>query len=514
MGQMMADGQVVGMINYYPLFFDQSFVRTGADPSAWAHTKVAEGAPGDTPRTQVSMAVPFATRLVGQQVFSRTYASKEAEHIKEVPPPDAATPQVMGFLHRRLTRREPPLPRPLQKKLAGSFTLGEIWSTLHLAGIELQPEEFQYMALVPSQPLLAEKLADSGLTFQVPAADADPPPPPSDLAVGPLAVRPDLMTALAGWDIMEKRSGWRPFLFTRAGQYLKEAETPVAETPYREHPGPDEDEQSALPVLAALASLYLAARYRLKQTSPQQMGQALGPEAQSQLAAPVGETLARLKASYPDLRTVSADLHNPALTFVHANQAVGAAQAVGQPRTHGEIYWDPAVLPAAPLRIYPHSPQLGMEFMPKIASVKGSLGLGLMGVPAGYGTAGYLTAKENTYGKIPWHQRQMKEHPLALGLGGAVATGVGLSSWRRWKNKGQAPPQAPQAPPPEPQTKGLFSRAKQFIGGVAKRADFIEEIGRNDSLWGIPPATQDRLLADAVLEHLYPGHPLFEEGAV
>ena len=357
------------------------------------------------------------------------------------------------------------------------------------------------MALVQDHPALAEKLASAGITFQLPDGLAPTHTPEAqDLDVGPQCVRPQLIAAWDEWGLLEKRSAWRPFLFCRAAEHLKQA-APMAE-PYTRPPRPSEDEASAVPILAALASLYLVARNKLRTTAPETMRRAVRPgdPGSPEVEQVITKGLRRLGEGTPD--EIADDLRLPAGVYIATKGVSDTAQAAGYPSDRSEIYWDRTVLPAVTLKKEDRT-ALPLSATLKHASVKSKVLLGGLGVPAGYGTAGYYEAEKNTRGRLSFPKRMVNEHPLAAGLGAAVGTGMGHGAWTRWRDKHKPLAEAPEPEKVPANTKGFFEKAKGLFKGVAKRADLVERIGCDPALWSMHPEVQDGLLAEAVLETIH-----------
>ena len=474
MGQMMPDGTKVGMINYYPQFFDQSSVRVGADPSAWAHTKVADGGPAD--HKPLHQPVSYTS----PRFYGKVASFKEGEHIKEMPAEGTPAPQVMGYLHGQLRPREKAMSRPVQQKMAHFFPLGDILSTMHFAGMEILPEEFQYMALINEYPKVAEKLAEEGVVFQVP--DNMAPTIRTNvtgLDLAPVRVQPLIFDALVGDGLLEKRSAWRPFLFCRTVDYLKQAAGQVTTQDYVPPPMPAEDETSAIPLLAAFAGLFLVARNKLKGMP---MGSVADPAhgRAAQIQQTISQGVDQLRKSRID--DIADSMKVPGLAYVLAQGGVDAQQAVTAPYgPGGEIYWQSPVLPA---------------LEQKEAGAKRNILLGAIGVPTGYGVAGYYEAEKNTYGKLPFRKKVVNENPFAAGVAGAAAVGVGTGAYSRWRNSPKTTPTADVAE----KGKSLFDKGKSVLKNVVKRADLLEQIALDPEMWIIDPEAQDELLADAVIE--------------
>ena len=500
--KVMPNGLLVAMINYYPVFFDQSFVNKGADPAAWAHRKVAEG-PAIIEQGKVKYAeeASATTYTFGEGLQKAAADSdKAAAMYKEVP--GTATGQVKAEhgntirtfikkVHPKLRGQEVPMPKALQAKIASSYTMSQIWSTLHAAGVDLRPDEFQYMALCQAgQDKMAGDLSDQGVVFD-PIDTDDEKRAFSDLAISTNYIEPDLFDLLVQEEVMEKRSYWRPFLMLRAADLCKEAAHlggPLGPPlhimnedlyPDRLHDTSGSKDSSILPVLAALAGAYALARNQLSKIAPTTLARWLRSSPKGtplSLSAVNGLDRAKVRRALDkDLLSVTA---LPIAGLVAAEGLRDVGEGVG-PRPRGEIYWE--------------SPHM------KTADVKGFLGRSLIGVPLSYGLAGYYDAKERVTGPLGRVESLVQDHPIATG-----AAGAGGALWAGKKLKGQTAGDVATAGASATKGKAdqVWGLAKKWIGGISKKADLLEAMATNPSLYDIEPAVADRILVDAVEEVL------------
>ena len=501
--KVMPNGLLVGMINYYPIFFDQSFVTKGADPSAWAHRTVAEG-PAIFDNGEVKMAEDeSATTYSFGAGFQKAAAEvdKAAAIYKEVPG-GQATHQVAAehgqtirsFLkdvRPKLMGREESMPKQLQSKMAADYSMSQIWSTLHCAGIELKPEEFQYMALCQAgHDKLAEELSDQGVVFEAVAPD-ETKRAYRDLRVSTHHISPDLFDMLVQEEIMEKRSYWRPFLLLRTADLCKEAMHPVPGMPpptimnedlypAQLHDTSGDKDSAIVPVLAALAGAYALARNQLARINPRVLQKWINasPKGNAMALSTVGG-LDRAKvrrAMDKDLLSVAA---LPIAGLIAAEGLRDMGEGIG-PRPRGEIYWE--------------SPHM------KTADVKGFLGRSLIGVPLSYGAAGYYDAKERVGGELGGIESFVQSHPIATGAagaGGALYAGKKLKA----RQAGElADDVAAGASATKSRANQLWDLSKKWLGGLSKRADLLEQMAINPALYDVEPAVADRILVDAVGE--------------
>jgi hypothetical protein len=147
MNRVYPDGRKVMAINDAPLtFFDISFVRKPADRTASVITKIAD--------TQSAPTIPSA--LLGEQYLKES-GLKEADIIKEIEP----TIEAMDTDPRRLIlRSQRDLPKELIDKLANSYSLSELLSTMLGLRIMPKPEEFQRLVLKCSKNERMHRLAE------------------------------------------------------------------------------------------------------------------------------------------------------------------------------------------------------------------------------------------------------------------------------------------------------------------------------------------------------------------
>lgn len=152
-------GKQVYAINWYPKFFDISFVLIGADRIAKTLRKVAF-VPGNYPI------------LSSAYLAEKMAEKKQAEIEKEIPPdqPPASTDSLakartLADSITEVKSMEPPLPRRVVDDLAGN-PLPKVLSTMTMMGIIPKPQEFQriYLISVNKKPL-ADDLDRRNLCF-------------------------------------------------------------------------------------------------------------------------------------------------------------------------------------------------------------------------------------------------------------------------------------------------------------------------------------------------------------
>ena len=486
--QTMPDGLVVAMINYYPIFFDQSFVRKGADPAAWAHSKVGEGTAiinqGEVKFTAESETLFFSPQM---RKVASSDEDKEAAMYKEIG--GEATTQVeaehgqtirefMKKVRPKLQAKESPMDKEAQEKIASEHSLSEIWSTMHFAGIDMRPDEFQYMALKQAGAKnkdmegLADDLWDKGIVFKPEDADKTK-EAADDIKIDPDNICHDIYEDLVGSGIMEKRSYLRPFLMIRVSDMCKEAMMPIS-PPYPENASGNPEHSSIIPVLIALAGAYGLARNQLAKMGPSRLMRWIrqdprGHKMALSSAGALDQTKVR-RAMDKDLASVATV---PIISLIAAEGFRDIGHSIG-PRQRGEIYWE--------------SPNV------KTADVKGFLGRSMIGVPLAYGTAGYYDAKEQVGIPSGNIESLVQNHPIATGSLGALGAGAIIK--RRRQNQAEAAGQSI--------TKGrandIWGTAKKWIGGINKRADLLEPMALNPAFYDIDPAVADRIIVDAFCE--------------
>ena len=444
MNEVRPDGLRIGMINYYPIFFDLSFVRRGADASAFAHRKVAEWGqeskeaavdpvrPEDVP---LNAHVKTATEEEDRALFGRPVVQKRADVkasaiYKRVPGGLAeavAPPQERRLLRHgampRLRPVEPGLSRGLMASLASRWPLGAILSTLYAGGIDVRPAEGQYLSLCcGSKKPLADALADAGVVGRPGRPNPETTLPP-DCSVGPSRVRPDLMAALADEGVLADRSYGRPFLFARAARLLSGAVPPPdAEPVVDPHHRYDR-------LMAQLADLNALLRSLLQKVPAEKLWEPLDPDALEQAAR-------RARAMMPEA-------HDP-------------------PKTAG------------PLRT-----------------------IGLMGAtaPAAYLGAGHAMGKTYRGEELGRVEKAVHDHPFTAAAGTAAAASYG---WGKYKNKKRQGAKAKPKPDADAVRKGF---GRLLRAGVTKRAAdqaLLLDIASDPSYDALGPDTLDDLLLSSL----------------
>jgi len=263
MNEVMPDGLLIAMVNYFPVFFDQSFVRRGADPSAWAHRKVAEGDREGIPPILSSVEakdgdpLQKTASLMDLGSTKRSAARKHSAMYKEVPGGTADHARVAPSERRevkhviapRLSLTEEGLDRSTMRKWATRYPLDTIMTTLYVSGIDCRPQEFQYMALCASgQPAMADRYADDCIIGSTKAVV-----PKSDLVFKPSKVSVPLYKALNEGGVLLARSYEHPFLLARAARWCNRPNTT-----YRSRPQEYRAVDHA--ILSAIAVLYQRAK--------------------------------------------------------------------------------------------------------------------------------------------------------------------------------------------------------------------------------------------------------------
>lgn len=477
----MPNGLVVAMINYYPVFFDQSFVRKGADPAAWAHSKVGEG-PAIIEQGKVKIAEDStlffspemqkaASDMEDRDKHSAIYKDVpgmatqiEAEHGKTVR-------EFLKEVRPKLQSKEEQIPKETQDKMASEHSMSTIWSTLHFAGIDLRPDEFQYMALKQAgQYDLANDLRDRGIVFDIENTEENK-EAADDLTIDTDYISPELFEEVVGSDLMDKRSYWRPFLMMRVSDMCKEAMLPINPYPDRAHDTSGTGEGSITPVLLALAGAYALARTQLSKMNPARLARFIRSDPRGhKMALHSAGGLDKLKmrrALDKDLASVATV---PIISLIAAEGLRDIGQAAG-PRQRGEIYWE--------------SPSI------KTADVKGFLGRSMIGVPLAYGAAGYADAKEQVGVPVGGIQSFVQSHPIITGGAGALGAGALLKRYRGEQ------PVAGQSLTGE-KARDIWDTAKKWIGGLSKRADLLEVMATNPAFYDVDPSVADRIIVDAV----------------
>ena len=476
MNEVEGDGTQIAMINYYPIFFDLSFVQRGADAIAFAHRKLTEGEhtkeatlSRPPPPPSSTAHIKTATYDDDLAIFGRhgpptvpTQDKRSTQHKRSVlykrvegnmPPFDQ--PPIRHAVTPRLRPIEPDLPRPLMRKWAEALPMGSILSTLYAAGIDCRLPEFQYMVLIGcKKPDLAERYADQGVVGRpriprmqrvermtpvvrltdtnnqnrgFPSQDPQDPVAEVNEPVGPTRVNGRMLCALADDDWLAHRSYWRSFLFSRAAR--------LCANPQLDPTKPPEPLVEFTPTLQALAELWL----RLK----------------AELGAIPAEEL---------LRHVDTPTAQCARTA--ADRACRKA----------------------------HVALVGDE-EEKDAGVTRVVGMGAVGVPSAYMASGHYTGKEQQGQELSWAERKIKDRPGTIGIGGAVLGSYGITKARKALKKRHEPPKAPGA------IRRSFGRmAKVFTTKRAEDAAFLLDVATLDAYNTLEPTELNDLLVETLVD--------------
>jgi len=185
MRELLPNGTRIRAINFKPLFFDISFVRKGADPTAW----VLENLTGEKVAAEpdrIILSAELGERVYGEKMAGEISGilenvgkdddDKDSALTKKVPgyavaseEADPAHAEAVRFFTQKIVPKlretEKPMPDDLAGKLAAEYSLEEIWASLHAAGMVLLPVEFQKLALFQvGQEKLAREWEEQGLS--------------------------------------------------------------------------------------------------------------------------------------------------------------------------------------------------------------------------------------------------------------------------------------------------------------------------------------------------------------
>jgi hypothetical protein len=165
MGQVDAEGSVIGAVNFFPVFFDLSDVIVPAGKESGVLMKVAaaakipaqyfvHGLMSDQPLNAPNQLIKTASRKL-PALIKKARIAKGAEITKKV------LPNAGYDVARRLADRDQDLPDDL---LEGG-DLKKLLTTLALLGIILRPREFQHASTHRLSPDLAHRLRSERRIF-------------------------------------------------------------------------------------------------------------------------------------------------------------------------------------------------------------------------------------------------------------------------------------------------------------------------------------------------------------
>ena len=432
LGMLYANGQKVFVRNIRPIFFDNSFVTSGADPAAFILSKVASTTPG---RVAVSSAlaaehvyhplhedvlVAEAERgiskaasgdMVAQKMEDRKALRRNLRTLKDEA--KALDPEYQGRLKHfasqladLLLKLEPDIPRPLLAQMA-KFSPDDLSLALRFLAIRMRPREFQYAILTrKGRNPLAKHLDTLGIDFTMIDPQAAESAAATKIAMQDFDVPPaeaiaecaDSLIKWGGTELLETRSGHRPFILQRTFDLVKQARTQrdaASARPIPPPPDPMTVEQSlkeTAPVLGAVGGLYLAL-------------QMLGSKARA--------------------KGIDADIakHKKLLPLLIAGTAMAPYAGYQLGKTGMEKSALPALVNSAALRFG-------------------------TGIPAAYLASGAMQAREDSGKELGTFGQMVKKHPgkigLTYGLFGRVPAQAASKAWhkkRGMEKLGFAPPQ-------------------------------------------------------------------------
>ena len=169
LGKLYANGQKVSVRNIRPIFFDNSFVTSGADPAAFVLSKVASATPGrvcvssalaaehvyhplheDVLVAEAERGIPKVANgdMMAQKMEDRKDLRRNLRAMSKET--ESLDPEYQGrlrhFAHQLadlLLKLEPDIPRPLLDQMA-KFSPDEMSLALRFLAIRMRPQEFQY----------------------------------------------------------------------------------------------------------------------------------------------------------------------------------------------------------------------------------------------------------------------------------------------------------------------------------------------------------------------------------
>ena len=479
MKQMLPDGRKVKAINYKPLFFDISFVRKGADPTAFTLANVTAGEKIASSSIILSANAGYDAYGDIDAVFgkaaedtSKTSGYKESDEksssiVKRVPGQiQAATSdehqsileQFVQKVYPKLQEKEAALPAALLDKLANDYSMSEIWSSMTAAGMYMRPDEFQRIALVQSgQNKLANDLWDNGWVF--PQCD----PIESDVQVDVDHIKEAVLNELSG--SMADRSGYRPFLIQRvvsldktAGEYFEEKYVDQDYTP----------PVNVMPALLALGGIYAGGAIAAKSINPAKIEAWIvrSIQASPEYVRHLG-SIFNSKAS-EIMRSVSKRAWIAPAAIVGTAGLASTIDSMASSRNKGEIYWS--------------DPQISKTSSEKSA---GFFRRAMIGIPAAYVAAGYQDAKQMQGERPGFIGRQIQNNAGTVGLGAALGGGVA------WRAVGG--PENVTEP-----AKKLWGRAAKWLGGAVKKAEQLDFMSSNGLLEECDEEVVDALIVESV----------------
>jgi hypothetical protein len=247
MRTLMENGIRVGALNYFPKFFDISFVRRGAEkcskflmPLGVPFTSMLSKA-ASVNLPDVCRHLPSAelwekvASAIGEDKMAEDKAAaigKDADIDKEIssnlnsPDPETVKGTEVALEGmRRLRHCEHDLPRDLMDEVAEKHPLRSILATLMGARIMPKPREFQRIVLVSmGNKGLADQMESKGQVFDehMQLSDEDKAPYRDHCNCTPRDVSPDIFKSLA--PLLEARSGYTEPLTRRAIVIIKRAQ--------------------------------------------------------------------------------------------------------------------------------------------------------------------------------------------------------------------------------------------------------------------------------------------------
>lgn len=213
MNKILPDGRKVFVYNDYPRFFDISFVFIGADKTAKAMMKIADGERvfWSLPSAEIAEKLGYVegeekTASVETDALKLAFLGKRAKDKRGEITKDVVPSQFAGKAVPVLTKNESDLPRELLN-LLGKQPLDKALSTTAGLGIVLRPREFQRVVLVSMKmPATADVLEDRGAVF--PRSEKETP-----VSLGEGSFCAALARMLLPF--LDARSGFGPFIERR-----------------------------------------------------------------------------------------------------------------------------------------------------------------------------------------------------------------------------------------------------------------------------------------------------------
>ena len=213
--RLMPDGRRVFAINPWGKFFDISFVDDPADDTSRAVWVNKLPIPPSEKTASLNEGFPksadIAIEVFGEDAVPvKKGAEKRANPIKRVPMDIELRPEEVEKYRKALSRMKGKrLAKKAMDQIASNFPARKIAATFSMSGIDLYPDEFQYMSMQKDFPKVASYLWDKNILLTSEERSHE--------KISYRDVDVDLCNSLlnAG-NLLEKRSYYTPFLIKGA----------------------------------------------------------------------------------------------------------------------------------------------------------------------------------------------------------------------------------------------------------------------------------------------------------